>query len=172
MRGSSPRMTIGFAGRSMDNLFAPRSRPLIGSWIRNAVFMKIAHSSSPGLTRRSIAQQSSSPDDGCAGQARARRSDMPGDPWTTSSLRGLHDGGGLRQIDDAQRGADALGGAVLEADHGIDRDLAIAAIDRIDDVAIFLVDHAAADLARPSQLAIVGIKLLVEQEEAGDALRR
>src|SRR5580704_3958749 len=44
------------------------------------------------------------------------------------------------EIDHSKRGADALGGAVLEADHGVDGDIAPAAIDGIDDISVFLVD--------------------------------
>ena len=76
------------------------------------------------------------------------------------------------EIDDPQRGADALGGAVLEADHGIDGNVALAAVDRVDDVGVFLVDDAAADLSGAGQFAVVGVEFLVEQQEAGDALRR
>ena len=49
---------------------------------------------------------------------------------------------------------------------------ALAGIDRLDDVGVFLADHAAADLARAGELAVVGVELLVEQQELGDALRR
>ena len=75
------------------------------------------------------------------------------------------------EIDHAERGADALGGAVLEADHGVDGNVALAAIDRVDDVGVFLVDDAAADFSGAGQFAVVGVEFLVEQQEAGNALR-
>src|SRR6516165_9241380 len=88
------------------------------------------------------------------------------------SFRGLRDVDLMREVDHFQRGADALGGAVLETDLGVDRNGVLAAVNRFDDVGVFLVDDAAADLARARQLAIVGVEFLVEQEKAGDALRR
>src|SRR5262249_38518502 len=63
------------------------------------------------------------------------------------SLGGLRELRGRGKIDDPQRGADTLGGAVLETDHGIDRNVGLAAIDRVDDVSVFLADHAAADFS-------------------------
>src|SRR5205807_8117787 len=59
--------------------------------------------------------------------------------FPTASFRGLRDRRLAPEVDHGERGADALGGAVLEADHGIDRDVALAAIDGIDDVGVFLV---------------------------------
>ena len=76
------------------------------------------------------------------------------------------------EIDHFQRGADALGGAVLEADHGVHGDIGVAPVDRIDNPGIFLVDDAAADLSGAGQFAVVGVEFLVEQQEFGDALRR
>ena len=67
----------------------------------------------------------------------------------------------MREIYHPQRGADALGGAVLETDHGIDGNVALAAIDGVNDVGIFLVDDASADLAGAGQFAVVGIEFLV-----------
>src|ERR1700761_1836816 len=88
------------------------------------------------------------------------------------SLRGLREGRRGREVDHFQRGADALRGAILEADHGVDGNGAAAAVDGIDDVGVFLVDDAAADLSGARQFAVVGVELLVEQQETGDALRR
>src|SRR2546430_17542886 len=82
------------------------------------------------------------------------------------SFRGLRDRILTLEIDHGERGADALGGAVLEADHGIDRNVALAAIDGIDDAGVFLVDDAAAHFSRPGQLAVVGIELLIEQKKS------
>src|SRR5215475_4069721 len=61
------------------------------------------------------------------------------------SLGGLRKLRGRGKIDHPQRGADALGDAILETDYGIDRNVGLAAIDRVDDVSVFLADHAAAD---------------------------
>jgi len=76
-----------------------------------------------------------------------------------------------REVDHLERGADPLPRAVLEGDGGVDRDRRVAAIDRVDDVAVFLADHAAAHLAGAGQLAVIGVQLLVQQQEAADALR-
>src|ERR1700722_12380663 len=89
-----------------------------------------------------------------------------------ASFRGLRERRFGREVDYPQRGADALGGAVLEADHGVDGNLAPAAVDRVDDVGVFLVDDAAADLSGAGEFAVIGVELLVEQQEAGNALRR
>ena len=78
----------------------------------------------------------------------------------------------MAEIDHPERGADALGGAILEADYGIDRDIALAAVDRVDDIGVFFVDDAAADLSGAGQFAVIGVEFLVEQQEAGNALRR
>ena len=86
--------------------------------------------------------------------------------------RGLRDRHVVREIDHGERGADALGGAVLEADHGIDRNVALAAVDRVDNRRVFLVDDAAADFSGAGQFAVVRVEFLVEQQEFGDALRR
>src|SRR6516225_8389028 len=64
------------------------------------------------------------------------------------SLRGLRHWRGRREVDHLERCADALRGAVLEADYGVDGNVVLAAIDRVDDVAVFLVDDAAANLSR------------------------
>src|SRR5580700_4266587 len=90
-------------------------------------------------------------------------------PW--HSFRGLREWYRRRKIDHAKRGADALGGAVLEADHGIDGYFAFPRIDRLDDASVFLVDHTTANLSRARQFAVIGVELLVQQKEAGDALR-
>src|SRR5258708_26445606 len=58
------------------------------------------------------------------------------------SFRGLRERCAAREIDDCERGADALGGAVLEANHGVDVDVAFAAIDRVDNGGLFLVYDA------------------------------
>src|SRR5712675_2053696 len=64
-----------------------------------------------------------------------------------ASFRGLRDRRVARKIDYRQRGADALGGTVLEADYGIDRNVAFAAIDRVDDGCVLFIDDAASDFS-------------------------
>src|ERR1700733_4845830 len=79
------------------------------------------------------------------------------------SFRGLR-GGRAAEIHHRERGVDALGGAVLKADHGVDGDVALAAIDRVDDAGVFLVDDAAPDFSGASELAVVCVEFLVEQQ--------
>src|SRR6266481_1945484 len=84
------------------------------------------------------------------------------------SFRGLCERRFASEIDDHKRGADALGGAVLETNHGIDWNVVLAAVDRIDDFGVFLVDDAAPDFPGASELAVIGVEFLVEQQEAGN----
>src|SRR3974390_1157518 len=113
-------------------------------------------SPSPGsLTRSDLSPQ-------------AGRGDQSDRYAMSASFRGLRERRAGCEVDDAQRGADALGGAVLEADHGIDGNLVLAAIDAVDDVGISLVDHCAAHFPGAGEFAVVGVEFLVEQEEAGD----
>ena len=55
---------------------------------------------------------------------------LPQWPQLSPSFRGLREWRFASEIDDLERGADALGGAVLETDHGIDGNVAFAAVDR------------------------------------------
>src|SRR5258708_14722252 len=87
------------------------------------------------------------------------------------SFRSLRERRIRQKLDHPKRGADTLGGAVLEADQGVDGNVALAAIDRVDDTGVFLVDDAAADFSGAGEFAVIGIEVLVEQEEARDALR-
>src|SRR5258705_1459610 len=89
-----------------------------------------------------------------------------------TSFRGFRYRGVAREVDHAQGGANALGGAVLEADHGIDRNIALAAVDYVNNGRVFVVDDAAADFSRAGQFAVVAVEFLVEQQESGNALRR
>jgi len=93
----------------------------------------------------------------------------PDDPKLPALLAARGRGAGV-QGDDVQHRADALLGAVLEGDGGVDVDGALAAIHGVDDFAIALVDDAPAHLAGAGQLAVVRIQLLVEQQEFRDAL--
>ena len=77
-----------------------------------------------------------------------------------------------REVADHHLGLDHAGAAVLEGHLGLDRDLVGAGVERLDQGPVALVDHAAAHLAGPGQLAVVGIELLVEQQEARDPLGR
>src|SRR3979411_2125941 len=79
-----------------------------------------------------------------------------------ASFRGLRHGPVAAEVDHRQRGADALSGAVLEADHGVDRNGALAAVDRVDDTGVFFVDDVAADLAGTGQFGAVGVEFLLE----------
>ena len=65
-----------------------------------------------------------------------------------------------------QHGPDPLLRAVLEAIVVSTGDAHRAGIDRVDDVAVFLVDDTAADFARAGQFLVIGVQFLVEQEEA------
>src|ERR1700726_4539045 len=93
-------------------------------------------------------------------------------PTTYASFRSLRHGRIAHELDYGQRGADALGGTVLESDHGIDRNMALTAVDRVDDGGVFLVDDAATNFPGAGEFAVVGIELLVEQQEPGNPLRR
>src|SRR5262245_17421803 len=77
-----------------------------------------------------------------------------------------------REVYDREGGADALSGAVLEADDRVDVDGRSASVDGADDVVVFLGNDAAAHLAGPGELVVVGVELLVEEKEPGDALTR
>src|SRR5450432_2498043 len=76
------------------------------------------------------------------------------------SFRGLRHSP-ASEIYDGQGGADALGGAVLEADDCVDRNVALAAIDGVDDGGVLLVDDAAADFPCSRKFAVIGVELLV-----------
>src|SRR5450755_917773 len=129
--------------------------------------MPSSHSSCPGVSRASTSFLMT-----------AKKAWMAGSP--AMAAVGNSDGASFRrlrrhilhQIDDPKRGADALGGAVLETDLGIDRNVALAAIDRVDDAGVFFVDDAAADFSGAGEFAVVGVEFLVEQQEPGNALRR
>src|SRR5215469_7335637 len=83
-------------------------------------------------------------------------------------VRGRHP----RRLADLEVGREAPLAAVLEGHLAVDVDDVAAAIERVDEALIALADEAAADLARPRQLAVVGVELLVEDEKAGDLRAR
>ena len=58
--------------------------------------------------------------------------------------------------------------AVLERHLGRDVGLVRAVVERLDQRRVALGDEAAADLLRAGQLAVVGVELLVQDEEAPD----
>ena len=72
-------------------------------------------------------------------------------------------------VDDLQVGRDRAGAAVLER-HLRSRCSCsrLAAVERVDQHAVLLADEAAPDLARARQLAVVGVELLVQDQEAAD----
>ena len=76
-----------------------------------------------------------------------------------------------RHVADRHLGVDPTGAAVLEGHLGRHRDRALVRVEGLDQRPVALVDHAAAHLAGPGQLAVVGVQLLVEQEKAADPLR-
>src|SRR5690242_6582235 len=57
---------------------------------------------------------------------------------------------------------------VLEGDLGLDLDARRLRIERLDEFAIALADEAAPHLARPRQLAVIGVELLMQDEKAPD----
>src|SRR5438045_3406736 len=102
--------------------------------------MTISRSSCPGLSRASTPCLTVARKTWMAGHRRAKATRSFGRlcPAMTamggvdhSSFRGLRCDGLAPEIDHAQRGADALRGAVLETDHGVDRNVALAAIDGV-----------------------------------------
>src|SRR6188508_3035723 len=71
-------------------------------------------------------------------------------------------------VDDLQRRRDLADATVLEADGGLDELLGLARIEGIDQHVVALADEAAPDLRRARQLAVVGVELLVQDQEAAD----
>src|SRR3954462_4442816 len=130
----------------------PPTSPLTSSWIRNDVF----NPASPDSCRRHEAHPTTS----------ATGSN------SHNSFRRLRERGVVPEIDDPEGRADTLRRSVLEPNHRIHRNFVLASVDRVDDVGVFIVDYAAADLSRSRQFAVIGVELLVEQKEPGDALRR
>src|SRR5215510_11424235 len=72
------------------------------------------------------------------------------------------------RVDDLQRRRDRAGAAVLELHLRLDVALALAAVERVDQRRVPLADEAPPDLARAGDLAVVGVELLVQDEEAVD----
>src|SRR5512143_1388759 len=62
--------------------------------------------------------------------------------------------------------------AVLVLDHGVDRERRLIRVHSLDDVPVPVPDEGAADLARPGQLVVVGVELLVQEQEPVDPGRR
>src|SRR5512143_4347642 len=62
--------------------------------------------------------------------------------------------------------------AVLVLDDGVDRDRRLSRVHPLDDVPVPVPDEGAADLARPRQLVVVRVELLVKENEPVDAGRR
>src|SRR5207253_9473618 len=98
-----------------------------------------SRSSCPGLSPASTSWRQKKT--WMAGTSPAMTVDRREDEQSFRGLRGSHV---AREIDDLELGGDALGGAILEADHGIDGDAAGAALGVVHDGGLLLIDHAAA----------------------------
>src|SRR6476646_10645322 len=83
---------------------------------------------------------------------------------TSGSL--LHRGGKNCRVLDAQVGGHQAGAPVLELDERLDVLDRTAGVERIDQHAVFFGDESAPHLARARQLVVVGIELLVQDQEA------
>src|SRR3990172_3808292 len=95
--------------------------------------------------------------------------------WLCIGRRGERSGGpasrGSRErlrVDDLQRRGDRAGATVLELHLRLDVAVALAAVERVDRHLVPLGDEAPAHLPRPGDLAVVGVELLVQDEEAVD----
>src|SRR5512139_2135798 len=62
--------------------------------------------------------------------------------------------------------------AVLVLDDGVDRNRRFSRVHSLDDVPVPVPDEGAADLARPGQLVVVRVELLVQEHEPVDPGRR
>src|ERR1700730_8922840 len=62
--------------------------------------------------------------------------------------------------------------SIFVGDVGDELDVALAAVERLDDRIVFLGDVAPPDLAGAGDLVVVGVELLVQQQEAPDPRRR
>ena len=71
-------------------------------------------------------------------------------------------------VDDLQRGRHAAAAAVLELHRCLDELFGLAAVQRVDQHLVLLVDGAALDLAGAGHLAVVGVEFLVQHQEAAD----
>ena len=69
------------------------------------------------------------------------------------------------RIPDLDVGREHAGTAVLEGDLGFDVLAVEIGVERVDQYFVTLADRAAANLARTRQLAVVGVELLVQDEE-------
>src|SRR5579883_1772509 len=100
------------------------------------------------------------------------RLSMPA-PRSARLAQGCRGGGVLspgedRGIGDRDGGAEPAGAAVLELDLGLDLAGAGVAVERLDEGRVFLGDEAPPDLAGAGQLAVIGVELLAQDEEAAD----
>src|SRR5690606_8110456 len=71
-------------------------------------------------------------------------------------------------LGDPDVGRDRAGTAVLEANLGFDEAVVAAVVEGLDQRAVFLADEAASYLAGAGELAVVGIELLVQDQETMD----
>src|SRR5690606_11461991 len=89
---------------------------------------------------------------------------------------GRNASGGLRcrvrredsSVDDLEVRRHGAGPAVLEAHLGLDETVVAAVVQGLHQRAVLLGDEAPAHLARAGELAVVGIQLLVQDEESVD----
>ena len=80
--------------------------------------------------------------------------------------------GKVRAARDLQVGRDAAHAAVLELHLGFDELRILAAVQRIDQHAVLLADEGAPHLAGAGQFVVVGVQLLVQDQEAADLRSR
>ena len=77
-----------------------------------------------------------------------------------------------RNVADCQLGAHLALAAVLESDLGLDAARRIAGIERLHQRLVSLRDDPPAHLARAGQFAVIGVELLVQDQEPADLRRR
>src|SRR5258708_268134 len=95
---------------------------------------------------------------------------IPGDEPARASRRFPRRGGdtvGLR-LHDFQIRRYRTSAAVLEAHLGLDEAARLVRVEGIDQHGVFFADVSAAHLARARELAVVGVELLLQYEEAVD----
>src|SRR5215207_6025076 len=82
--------------------------------------------------------------------------------------RGAPDRGEGLRLDDPQGCRDLADAAVLEPDCGLHELLGLARVEGLDQDVVALADEAAPDLGGARQFAVVGVELLVQDQEPAD----